>query len=145
MQPMVSPQNDVWEMMAEIPYWFPYWFQPIRSITQIWLVTRHRYGISAIVSQKSFCWETMSAGFAKCQLHVFLYWGAIKLHIILNPPTKEWTSLGEQAKTTSIILKEVKLRCFSNSTVPSPALRVSPPMHSNILSIFFFRELGSFC
>ena len=28
--------------------------QPIRSITQIWVVTRHQYGISALVSQTSF-------------------------------------------------------------------------------------------
>ena len=29
-------------------------FQPIRSTTQILVVTRHRYGIPAIVSQTSF-------------------------------------------------------------------------------------------
>ena len=28
--------------------------QPIRSTTQIWIVTRHQYGISALVSQTSF-------------------------------------------------------------------------------------------
>ena len=28
--------------------------QPIRSTTQIWVVTRHQYGISARVSQTSF-------------------------------------------------------------------------------------------
>ena len=28
--------------------------RPIRSITQIWVVTRHQYGISALVSQTSF-------------------------------------------------------------------------------------------
>ena len=28
--------------------------QPIRSTTQIWVVTRHQYGISALVSQTSF-------------------------------------------------------------------------------------------
>ena len=33
-------------------------FQPIRSTTQIWLVTRHQYGISALVSQTSFGGET---------------------------------------------------------------------------------------
>ena len=31
-----------------------YWLQPIRSTTQIWVVTRHQYGISAPVSQASF-------------------------------------------------------------------------------------------
>ena len=34
---------------------------PIRSTNQIWVVTRHQYGISALVSQTSFCGETMVA------------------------------------------------------------------------------------
>ena len=41
--------------------------RPIRSTTQIWLVTRHHYGISAIVSQTSFGGET-SGSVAKCRL-----------------------------------------------------------------------------
>ena len=41
--------------------------QPIRSTTQTWLVTRHQYGISALVSQTSFREET-SGGVAKCRL-----------------------------------------------------------------------------
>ena len=32
--------------------------QPIRSTTQIWVVTRHQYGMSALVSQTSFRGET---------------------------------------------------------------------------------------
>ena len=32
--------------------------QPIRSTTSIWLVARHQYGISALVSQASFGGET---------------------------------------------------------------------------------------
>ena len=32
--------------------------QPIRSSTQIWVVTRHQYGISAHVAQTSFSGET---------------------------------------------------------------------------------------
>ena len=40
---------------------------PIRSTTQIWIVTRHQYGISAIVCQTSFRAET-SGGVAKCRL-----------------------------------------------------------------------------
>ena len=32
--------------------------RPIRGITQIWVVTRHQYGISALVSQTSFRGET---------------------------------------------------------------------------------------
>ena len=41
--------------------------QPIRSTTQIWVVTRHQYGISALVSQTSFRGET-SGSVAKCRL-----------------------------------------------------------------------------
>ena len=39
-------------------------FQPIRSTTQIWVVTRHQYGISALVSQTSFSGKN-SGGVAK--------------------------------------------------------------------------------
>ena len=42
-------------------------FQPFRSITQIWVVTRHQYGISALVSQTSFGGKT-SGSVAKCRL-----------------------------------------------------------------------------
>ena len=41
--------------------------QPSWSTTQIWVVTRHQYGISALVSQTSFRGET-SGGVAKCPL-----------------------------------------------------------------------------
>ena len=40
--------------------------QPIRSTTQIWVVTRHQYGISALVSQTSFGGET-NGSVAKCR------------------------------------------------------------------------------
>ena len=42
-------------------------FQPIRSATQIWVATRHQYGISSLVSQASFGGET-SRSVAKCRL-----------------------------------------------------------------------------
>ena len=60
MPPLVSPWNDVWEMSVEIPYWW-------RFTTQIWIVTRHQYGISVLVSQTWFCRETVG-GVAKCCL-----------------------------------------------------------------------------
>ena len=41
--------------------------QPIRSTTQIWVVTRHQYEISALVSQTSFGGET-NGSLAKCEL-----------------------------------------------------------------------------
>ena len=37
--------------------------QPIRSTTQIWVVTRHQYGISALVSHTSFGGETSGSVF----------------------------------------------------------------------------------
>ena len=39
----------------------------IRRTTQIWVVTRHQYGIFALVSQTSFRGET-SGSFTKCRL-----------------------------------------------------------------------------
>ena len=41
--------------------------QPMRSTTQIWVVKRHQYGISALVSQRPFVGET-SGSVAKCRL-----------------------------------------------------------------------------
>ena len=41
--------------------------RPIRSTTQIWVVTRQQYGISALVFQTSFRGET-SGDVAKCRL-----------------------------------------------------------------------------
>ena len=41
--------------------------QPIRSTTQIWVVTRHQHGISALVSQTSVRGETVG-GVVKCRL-----------------------------------------------------------------------------
>ena len=47
--------------------------QPIRSTTQTWVVTRHQYGISALVSQTSFGGET-SSSVAKCRLFSQATW-----------------------------------------------------------------------
>ena len=82
--PLVFPPNDVWETSADIPYWWRVttqiwvvlligWTQishaarSIRSTTQIWVVTRHQYGISALVPQTSFGGVT-SGSVAKCRL-----------------------------------------------------------------------------
>ena len=45
--------------------------RPIRSISQICIVTCHQYGISALDSQTSFRGDT-SGGVAKCRLFFFL-------------------------------------------------------------------------
>ena len=77
--PLVFSPNDVWETRAEIPYWWRLgsasdWLnqisqaaRPIRSTTQIWVVTRHQYGISALVSQTPFGGKT-SGSVDKCRL-----------------------------------------------------------------------------
>ena len=41
--------------------------RPSRSTSQIWVVMRHQYGISALVSQTSIRGETIG-GVAKCRL-----------------------------------------------------------------------------
>ena len=42
--------------------------RPSKSTTQIWVVRRHQYGISALVSQTSFGGKTSSGSVAKCWL-----------------------------------------------------------------------------
>ena len=84
--PTASLGNDVWpERRNSIPMARHYqdlstdsdwscrvWnlLQPIRSTTQIWVVRRHQYGISALISQTSFRGETVG-GVAKCRLYLF--------------------------------------------------------------------------
>ena len=65
--PLVSPPNDVWETSAEYPDlgstsdWLnpiSHSTRPIRSTTQIRVVTRHQYEIFELVSQTSFGGKT---------------------------------------------------------------------------------------
>ena len=68
---LVSPRNDVWQTSAEIPFFWlvtpQMWvvlliclvawenlLHAIRSNTQIWAVTCHQYGISALIALKRF-------------------------------------------------------------------------------------------
>ena len=68
---LVSPPNDVRETSlprSGLCFWLAEnLHHSIRSISQIWVVTRYQYGISALASQMSFRWET-SGGVAKCRL-----------------------------------------------------------------------------
>ena len=69
---LVSLQNDVWEnehknYIQLYPDLGSHTAQPIRSTTKIWVVSHNQYGISALISQRSFCGET-SGGIVKCQL-----------------------------------------------------------------------------
>ena len=62
--------------------------QPIRSTTQIWVVTCPQYGISALVSKTSFGGET-SGSITKCQLFsqpniTSTYFGALYLIVIIK-------------------------------------------------------------
>ena len=56
--------------------------RPIRSTTQIWVVMRHQYETSALVSQTSFGGET-SGSMAKCQLFSQSRWRAGKERVAL--------------------------------------------------------------
>ena len=57
-----------WVMVGGASNWLCHMgnlIQPIRSTTQIWVVTRHQYGISVLISQTSFGGET-SGSVTKC-------------------------------------------------------------------------------
>ena len=57
--------------------------QPIRSTTQIWVVTCHQCGISVLISQMSFGGET-SGSVAKCRLFSQATKGAIKVKRVVQ-------------------------------------------------------------
>ena len=59
---------------------------PIKSITQIWVVTRHQYGISALVSQTSFRGKPASV-VAKCRL--FFSHGSHYVNSLISLPCSE--------------------------------------------------------
>ena len=66
--PLVSPPH--YPDLGSVSDWLNQISQearPIRSTTQIYVVTRHQYGISAFVSQTSFGGKT-SGSVAKCRL-----------------------------------------------------------------------------
>ena len=106
-QLLVSLRNDVWEMSAEMPYWWRVtthiwvgsasdWLkQTYRQSkvlpTQIWVVTCHQYEISAFVSHTSFHRET-SGGVAKCRLFSQAKYKHLKMTNI-NKYESEGTSL----------------------------------------------------
>ena len=58
-------------------------FYPIRSITRIWVVTRHQHGIYALVSQTSFRRETR---------------GGVKKRRLLSQATVQWVYLNMYMK-----------------------------------------------
>ena len=91
--------------------------QPIKSTTQFWVVTRHRYGISALVSQKSFLGETVG-GVANVISFLRLR------TLILNPQElRQYRQMGYfiEKKQTAPLLPPVhsKLGCWLSPTVLS--------------------------
>ena len=64
---MMHHYQDLGTSAFDWPYHLGNLIQPIRNNTQIWVVTCHQYGISALVSQRSFGRETRGS-VAKCWL-----------------------------------------------------------------------------
>ena len=56
-------QGGVFDWLMQISYVA----RPVRSATQLWVLTHRQYGISALVSQTSFRGETIG-DVAKCRL-----------------------------------------------------------------------------
>ena len=86
--------------------------QPIKSTTQIWVVTRHRHGISAHDSQERFRGET-SGGVAKCRLFSQATLKRIekKMRYSMNAISQIWTkSFTHIEHGTGAIDREVLVR-----------------------------------
>ena len=67
--------------------------RPIRSTTHFWVVTRHHYGISALVPQTLFGGET-SGGVAKCRLFSQPMLDLVLSPIIQQEEPMEWHPSG---------------------------------------------------
>ena len=99
-QPLVPPRNYVRKTSAEISR--AAWLQPIKSIPQIWVVTRHQNviysGISALVSQAPFRRETREGVvicrlFSKATLHLRSIGPSLLVPIVLPvqaPQLLQW-------------------------------------------------------
>ena len=76
--------------------------QLIRSTTQLWVVTRHQYGISTLVSQTSFGGDLTSGSVAKCQLLS----QAKKFYISLTEVVSEIESVESIEQSIGIVMPE---------------------------------------
>ena len=148
MLPLVSPPNDVWETSAEIPYWwrltaliwvvlligwikFPTRHDQSEALlsTQIWIVKCHKYGISTLVSQTSFCRET-SGSVAKCQLFsranvTPTYFRALYPIAIIKeflPDQMNAWSTSQVERTQKMIIPKIMLTCHPSYSFCSNAL-----------------------
>ena len=85
--------------------------QPIRCTTQVQVMTRYRYGISALVSQTPFCGET-SGDVVKCrpfsEANVTVVTHALVDRLRYPPePTTNITLLGNSARPCTLITSGV--------------------------------------
>ena len=108
--------------------------RPIRSTTQFWVVTRHQYGISALVSQTSFGGET-SGSVVKCRL----FSQAIKNSKRIS--SHSLSSLGALNKDTSAASQTLltairsRLRCR-----PPIGVRLGTNLDPSAFAICFWRS-----
>ena len=101
----------------------------IRSTNQIWVLTRHQYGISALVSQTSFRGETIG-GVAKCRLfsHARRYCSYMSLALcastVVNLPSSKlfiWAREASRVRKGGHTAKPSSIpttRCRFSSRVP---------------------------
>ena len=103
--------------LASVFYWQcreRKFLQPIKSSTQIWVVTRHQYGISALVPQTSFRGETsvvlasrMSTAFSgyNKRFFIFPYRSTVNLRLSSSGQSKV---MGTTSGQTSSIINRAK-------------------------------------
>ena len=153
-QPMFSPQNDAWggneprnfkPMTCHYPdlgsasNWVGNLLYPIRrrTTTQIWLLTRHQYGISALISQASFCKET-SGGVSKYRLfsQVSLYFPDLFAFSALTPRDSKTSATPAIALTLRIHNPTTKSDQVSHSLFPPNRTISHSSLDYNLLLTF---------
>ena len=102
--------------------------QPIRSTTQIWIVTRHQHGISALVSQTSFHGES-GGGFGGCflRLAVTLQIEKIKWIFYQHNPLPKLESLSCLWNSTFVVFLDLWSSCllsFKNKDINNNYLQI---------------------
>ena len=132
--------------------------RPIRSITQIWVVKRHQYGIFALVSQTSFGGET-SGSVAKCRLfsQAIVIMGTFRscaifdvcerLVLVLQPCRSRYTGYVFVSARKAIQYSEHSLiQCATNASFSqvrqqcaSPFLRMTIHQLINIAILIHFK------
>ena len=110
--------------------------QPIRSTTQIWVVRRHQYGISALVSQTSFRGKTVG-GVAKCLFLFRRMMDLLKVWKISLKPKKSLSFVG----LIILAMQHIMNKYISRDSVKYRTLRWA----CNLLLILYFCCFGGFC